>query len=111
MRSGVREGSVISPLLFSLYIDDLITIARSAGYGCYLGDLYTSCFLFANDILMLSASLIQLQLMLHLCHQYCAEWDLVFNVKKSYVMVNGKNEELLLSYMTLSCGILLWVEK
>ena len=36
MRSGVREGSVISPLLFRLYIDDLIKILRSAGYGCYL---------------------------------------------------------------------------
>ena len=111
MRSGVKESSAISPLFFSLYINDLIRILRSASYGCNLGDLYTGCLLFADNILLLSASLVQLQLMLHLCHQYCVEWDLVFNVKKSYVMVLDKDDELLLLNKTLVGGIRSWVKK
>ena len=55
MRSGVMEGSMISSLLFSLYIKDFIIVLRSQGYGCYLGDMFVDCLLFANDILLLSA--------------------------------------------------------
>ena len=56
MRNAVREGSMISPLLFSLYINDLIIVLRSQGYGCYLDDKFVGCLLFADDILLLSAS-------------------------------------------------------
>jgi len=30
---GVRQGGVLSPYLFSIYIDDLITDLRQSGYG------------------------------------------------------------------------------
>ena len=70
MHSGVREGSFISPLLFSLYINDLIIVLRSQGYGCYLSDIFIGCLLFADDILLLSASVLQLQFILNICYEY-----------------------------------------
>ena len=111
MHSGVREGSVISPLLFSLYINDLIISLRSQGYGCYLGDMFAGCLLFADDILLLSASVWQLQFMLNICYEYCNEWDLQFNVKKSTVMVVGKGDNALLPVMMLGDGVLNWVRE
>ena len=45
LRSGVKEGSMISPLLFSLYINDLIIVVRSQGYGCYLSDMFVGSLL------------------------------------------------------------------
>ena len=49
--------------------------------------------------------------MLHMCHQYYAEWDLVLNVKKSSFMVICEDDELLLPNMTLGSGILSWVKE
>ena len=34
--NGVRQGAVSSPILFSIYIDDLFSILRGSGFGCRL---------------------------------------------------------------------------
>ena len=39
VRSGVREGSIILPLIFSLYVNDLVSLLKSECYGCYLGNV------------------------------------------------------------------------
>ena len=51
IRSGVKEGSVIPPLLFSLYMNNFIIVLRSQSYWCYLDDMFVGCLLFADDIL------------------------------------------------------------
>jgi len=40
---GVRQGGVISPVLFSVYVDELIVKLRSSGYGIYIGSLFCAC--------------------------------------------------------------------
>jgi len=34
LTAGVRQGGVLSPLLFSVYVNDIITRVVSSGYGC-----------------------------------------------------------------------------
>ena len=38
--NGVRQGAVSSPLLFSIYIDDLFRILRKAGLGCHIDGIF-----------------------------------------------------------------------
>ena len=50
---GVREGSIISPLMFNIYINDLDSLLKSEGCGCYLGNFSVGCLLFADNIMLL----------------------------------------------------------
>ena len=40
---GVRQGGVLSPFLFPVYVDDLILQLRSSGYGIYVGSMFSGC--------------------------------------------------------------------
>jgi len=73
---GVRLGSVLSPILFAVYIDDL---ARSCDIvrGVYIVGL-----LYADDILLLSPIVCELQKLLHTRERELNAQDLVINVKK-----------------------------
>ena len=45
---GVREGAILSPILFAVFIDDLVADLRAAGVGAHLASLIISSLLFAD---------------------------------------------------------------
>ena len=55
--NGVKQGGVISPLLFSCYIDNLFTQLQHSGLGCHVGSSYARAFGYADDIALLAPSL------------------------------------------------------
>jgi len=38
--NGVKQGGVLSPVIFSLYIDGLLVRLAKANVGCYVGTFY-----------------------------------------------------------------------
>jgi hypothetical protein len=89
VKSGVRQGGVCSCWLFNIYVNELIIKLEESGLGCYLHGVYAGCILYADDILLLSGSLIKLQLMLDLCYSFGYDNDLTFNAKKSAFLAFG----------------------
>ena len=54
--NGVRQGAVISPVLFCLYMDDLMRLCRASGHGCFVGCFFAAIFGYADDLLIASPS-------------------------------------------------------
>ena len=92
--AGVRQGGVLSPDFYNIYVDKLICILRSSGIGCYMSEKFAAAIFYADDICILAPSLKGLQQLLDLCSSYCSDWDIGLNSKKSKNMYFGKKTEI-----------------
>jgi len=54
---GVRQGGVLSPTLFAVYVDDLICELDESGLGCSVGLVNTGRLFYTDNIVLLSGSL------------------------------------------------------
>ena len=88
--AGVRQGGVLSPDFYSIYVDDLIKKLKQTNKGCYFGKHFAAGLFYADDMAILAPSIKGLQLLLDVCGDYCLEWDIALNAKKSRNLVFGK---------------------
>ena len=72
-----------SPVLFSVYLNDLFTILRDAGFGCHIGGYFMGCLGYADDLLLLSASRSGLQCMVNMCEKFTKKKNLKFSTNSN----------------------------
>ena len=108
IKSSVRQGSSNSSWFFNVYIHELIVRLRNSGYGCTFCFEFVGCLIFADDILLLSASVIQLQSMLDICYEYGVQFDIKFNALKSNLLQIGLDVTVKLPILNLGESIINW---
>jgi len=91
---GLRQGGVLSPLLFAIYVDDLISKLRESGYGLHIGSLLIGSILYADDIALLAYGCYGLQLLISISSTYGMRWDIRFNPQKSQLAVAQRPPQL-----------------
>ena len=56
MFNGIRQGSIISPYLFNIYVDGLNRRLSCSRVGCHIGGKLLNNFSYANDFAILAPS-------------------------------------------------------
>ena len=84
--NGVRQGVILSPHFFNVYVNDLSDRLNKLNIGCILGDLILNHLMYADDLVLISPSTYGLKKLLEVCENYGIEFDIKFNSKKSAIM-------------------------
>ena len=82
IKSCGLQGSILSPSL-NLYVDVIIAALTKAVYDCFVCQIYMGCIIYADDIILLSASIVALQELLNICF-HNGEELIIFNNSKSF---------------------------
>ena len=70
LHTGVRQGCILSPTLFAIFIDGLATLVKECTKGAELGPAELQISLFADDIVLVADKIQDLQNMLHVADEY-----------------------------------------
>jgi hypothetical protein len=79
------QGSVLSPLLFNFYINDLAERLESA-------ELFPRALFFADDIAVFGQTPQDCQLLINVCQQWCEENGMSINIGKCGIICPTKHE-------------------
>ena len=86
--NGVRQGGILPPSLFAVYMDDLSLLLNTGRIGCHIDDVCINHVFYADDLC--------LQELINVCYQYSNEINLNFNATKSFCVAFTPNHYKLL---------------
>ena len=98
---GVRQGCVLSPLLFNIYVNDLPKSFNESCSPVQLENLKINCLMYADDIILLSESEEGLKQCLNNLSLYNRKWCLNINETKTKIITfqnGGKIKQLKIKY-------------
>jgi hypothetical protein len=88
--TGVKQGGVLSPFLFNIYIYELIDSIIKLKIGAKIGAINTNIISYCDDIYLLFSSPKHGQVMLNKSDEFAEKWRIKFNPNKSNAIVFGK---------------------
>ena len=101
IRNGTRQGSVLSPALFSIYVQDLLDDLQKLGVGCHVGETFVGAIAWADDFLLLAPNREAMQMMLNLATDFSVRHNLEFSCdpdpaksKSKAIFMIGRNTKL-----------------
>ena len=77
--NGTRQGSVLSPVIFSVYLDDLLRELRRLQLGCSIGGCWFGACGYADDLIIMAPNREVLQRMLDICEDYAVDHNLTIS--------------------------------
>ena len=95
INQGVRQGCVLSPLLFNIFMSDLPKKLNGENTVSVSNDFSINSLIWADDLLILSETEVGLNSILKCIHEYCSYNSLKINFDKTKCMTFNKTGKLL----------------
>ena len=81
--SVLQRGSMLSPYIFNIFIDELMENLESCPYGIRIGSLSLNTAGYADDITLIASTVTDLQQLVNICYHYSCKWRFAFWPSKS----------------------------
>ena len=101
---GLRQGCNLSPILFNLFINDFAVTVKALGKGIDVGNEKICVLMYADDIVLLADSEIDLQSMLDSLNSWCNANHMLINPSKSQI-VHFRQRSATRWKFSFTCGI------
>lgn len=94
---GLKQGCVLSPTLFNIFLADLPDYLAEHGGNpvCLQADDNFICLIYADDVVLIAATEQDLQKSLAALETYSDQWGLKVNVKKTKALTFNKGNRLI----------------
>ena len=93
--NGVKQGCVLSPTLFNIFLSDFPSIFDNTCDPVSLGDAHLNCMMFADDLVLLSTTAEGLQCWFDKLLTYTRRWNLNVNIDKTKVIIFNKGGHII----------------
>ncbi len=85
--NGIKQGWIISPILFCIYMDALLNELSKSNVGCHIGGVFAGEFGYADDLKLLTPIVHALRILANTCETYATKYDITVNGKKSQLII------------------------
>ena len=92
--NGVKQGGVLSPILFCIYMDELLIRLSKAGIGCHVGNSFFGALCYADDVTLLSPLRNSMSQLLSICEEFAEEYNVKCNSTKSVLVTYNVNVDV-----------------
>ena len=83
IKNGTRQGSVASPVFWSVYLNPLLDELRANGVGCHVVGLLVGVVAYVDDLVLLAPNRSAAQHMLNTCQNFAARNNIRFSTDKN----------------------------
>jgi len=84
---GVKQGGPASPRLFTIYMEPLTHELEKSNIGVKIGDLLINHLMYADDVLLISTNIADLNKLLEITTKFGLNFELKFNPAKTQFMI------------------------
>ena len=109
--NGIRQGGVISPVLYCVYVDVLLNALEKGGVGCRVGRHYFGAVGYADDLTLCAPSASGLRKMIEICEDFGKEFSVKYNPTKTVCVLFTNDNNIQKPLIRIDGIELSWVDE